>query len=82
MHDCCAGLLLQPSPLQPLADLAERSAAGYANIAGVLTATYPDMWREDLGRKVCVRYPNGGGYHWQPVRVQQCIPKMAAGLES
>lgn len=26
----------------------------------MLTATYPDMFREDLGRKVCVRFPNGG----------------------
>ena len=68
---CCAGALLQPSPLQPLAELAQRSAAGYANIAGVLTATYPDMWREDLGRKVCVRYPNGGERRWQEMRMQQ-----------
>ena len=68
---CRVGVPLQPSPLQPLADLAERSAAGYANIAGVLTATYPDMWRDDLGRKVCVRYPNGGEAHRQATQMQQ-----------
>lgn len=55
-----AGEPLQPHPLQPLADLAASAGAGYENVAGVLTATYPDMWRPDLGRKVCVRYPNGG----------------------
>jgi hypothetical protein len=72
-------VLLQPSPLQPLADLAQRSAAGYANIAGVLTATYPDMWREDLGRKVCVRYPNGGERRRQMMRMQKWSHGLAAG---
>lgn len=60
---CChrpAGEPQQPHPLQTLADLADSSGAGYDGLAGVLTATYPDMWREDLGKKVCVRYPNGG----------------------
>jgi hypothetical protein len=72
------GELLQPPPLQPLIDLAERSGAGYANIAGVLTATYPDMWREDLGRDACVRYPNGGETCGHAIHVWPCCPMFLA----
>lgn len=51
---------MQPHPLQPLIDLAERAAPGHPSVAGTLTYTYPEQYREDLGRTVCMRFPNGG----------------------
>ena len=41
-------------------DLAASAGGGDSHLAGTLTATYPDEFREDLGRTVCVRHPNGG----------------------
>ncbi len=59
-----AGEPLLPHPLADLAALAETAGAGHSDVAGTLTATYPDVFRDDLGRKVCVRYPNGGERIW------------------
>ena len=56
----CAGVETMHHPLHDILDLSEEEHPANPHLVGDLTATYPEVWDKEHGRKVISNYPNQG----------------------